>query len=97
MFSIVKENEVPKRERKTESKFERTEEWKRMKTCLDKGWKAKQSLQLTMTPEDMERFGLINRRSIVRFIQKYLEANGLEYTVKSFHRDDLDFVVVTRP
>jgi hypothetical protein len=31
---------------------------------------------------------------VARFVKKYLDEQGHEYEVKSFRRDDMDFVVV---
>lgn len=94
MYKKVKESQVPKRRRISVSRFERTEEWRLMKADIDKGLKPSEALQVILTPEDMKRYKLRNRRTVVRFIQKYLDSKGLKHGVKSFRRDNGDFVVV---
>ena len=90
-------SQVPKRGRKAESGFERTEDWRVMKSRIDKGLKPGAAVWATLTEDDKEQMGIMNRRTIARFVQKYLASVGKEYTVKAFHRDDMDFIVVERP
>jgi len=47
-----------------------------------------------LTDEDKKRYKIKNRRTVARFIHKYLESQGLKYGVKSFRRDEGDFFVV---
>ena len=97
MYKKVKENQVPKRERKSESRFEKTHEWSMMQADIDRGLKPMEALQVTLTDADKEKYRITNRRTIARFVQKYIAEKGLKYTVKSFRRDDMDFIVVQRP
>lgn len=94
MYKKIKESQVPKRERKSESRFERTDEWRHMKADIDKGLKPLEALQCALSPEDKKRYKISNRRTIARFVKRYLESKGLKYGVKSFNREGLDFIVV---
>jgi hypothetical protein len=93
-YTKVKANQVPKRARKSESRFEKTPEWQAMKADMDRGLKAREALMVSLTQADKEELGITNRRTIARFVQKYLTAKGLPYVVRSFHRDDYDYVIV---
>ena len=86
---------VPKRERKSESLFEGTAEWKKLRADIDRGIKDREALQITLAEADYARIGIQSRRTVARFIQKYLEKEGHEYKVKSFQSNGLDFIVVT--
>lgn len=94
MYAKIKADDVPTRERKSESRFERTPEWKAMKADIDRGLKAQEALQVTLTEDDKKRLRISNRRTIVRFVQRYLTDKELPYIVKSFHREKQDFVLV---
>jgi len=96
MYEKVNHDEVPKRGRKVEYRFEATPEWRAMKLDLDNGLKKNDSLKISLTEADKAKYNIASRRTVVRFLQKYLTDNGLKYTVRSFNRDGLDFVVVER-
>ena len=95
MYKKIDTSQVPKRERKSESLFEKTREWSKMKSDMDKGLKPKEALRVTLSEEEKVEYGITNRRTIARFLQKYIAEKGFDYTVKSFQRDGLDFIVVT--
>jgi hypothetical protein len=66
-----------------------------MRADIDKGLKANEALQVVLTEEDKARYRIKNRRSVARFVKKYVESRNLPYLVKSFHRDGVgDFVIV---
>lgn len=94
MYTKTSLSKVPKRERKSESRFERTPEWQLMKVDIDKGLKPQTALQVQLTDADKLKYKIQNRRTIARFVKKYLDKAGLKYVVKSFRRDDQDFIVV---
>jgi hypothetical protein len=94
MYIKGKMNDVPKRKRTGISRFERTPEWQLMKADIDKGLKPMEALQVILTEEEKAKYKIKNRRSIARFIKKYLEAKGLSYNVRNFHRDEGEFIVV---
>ena len=94
-YAKVKATTLPKRERKSESKFEGTAEWRRLRAGIEAGFDPKEALQVTLTEADYERMGIQNRRTVARFVQKYLEKQGHDYRVKSFSADSLDYIVVT--
>ena len=94
MYTKTTINKVPKRGRKSESRFERTPEWQLMKADIDKGLKPQAALQVQLTDADKEKYKIKNRHTIARLIKKYLNESELDYVVKSFRRDDQDFIVV---
>lgn len=94
MYGRIKAADVPTRGRKSESRFERTPEWKAMKADLDRRLKPQEALQVTLTEEEKKQLGISNRRTITRFLQRYLADKELPYIVKSFHREKLDYVLV---
>lgn len=86
---------APKRKRKAVFRFELTPDWKMMKADIDKGLKPEEALQVIFTEADKEKYNIRNRRSIARFIQKYIRAQELPYTVKSFERRETgDFIIL---
>jgi hypothetical protein len=95
MYKKIKESQVPKRARKAESRFERTEEWRLMKADIDRGLKPQEASMVVLTPEDKKKFRIKNRRTIARFIQKYLDSNGMKYRLKTFNRDGEDHIIVS--
>lgn len=108
MYKKVKRDEVPKRERKSESRFEFTPEWRRLKADMDQGLGEDDSLMLQFSDKDWERLGLSNERqegrntatgakAVQRFILKYVTANALPYKVRAFHSGSYDYVTVEGP
>lgn len=93
-YKKIRASEIPKRPRNAVSRLEKTEEWKLMKADLDKGLKPNEAMQLILTDEDKQKYGIKNRRSVARFLQKYLADHKLPYTLKSFHRDSNDFFLI---
>lgn len=96
-YKKIRASEIPKRPRKAVSRFEKTDEWTLMKADLHKGLKPDEALQLVLTDDDKQRYGIKNRRSVVRFLQKYLTDHKLPYTLKSFRRDAGEFFVIQNP
>ncbi|MFZ0915150.1 MAG: hypothetical protein WBQ76_15145 [Candidatus Korobacteraceae bacterium] len=94
MYKKVKASEVPKRRRVSTSRFEVTEEWRLMKADIDRGLKPQEALQVILTTEDKKRYKIRNRRTVARFVKKYLDSRGLKYRVDSFGRDGRDFIVL---
>lgn len=104
MYRKVKIDQLPKRERESKSSFEATPDWKRMKRDIDKGLTDDACL-LQYAPKDWARIGLsaepmagrmvaTGAKSIVRFIKKYLAAQGLDYRVGMGHKDGFDNIFV---
>ncbi len=94
MFRKIKVSDAPKRSRKAVSRFELTPEWALMRAALDKGLKPLEALEVVLTPEDKKKYDLDHRRTVTRFIQKYLKRCGLPYSVKSGERDRDTFFLV---
>jgi hypothetical protein len=96
-YKKIKASEAPKRKRKALSRFETTAEWAMMKRDIDKGLNPSEALQVILSTEDREKYGIHNRRAVARFIQKYLLAHKLPYTVRSFERRETgDFFVLVQ-
>lgn len=93
-YSKVHAKDAPRRKRLSFSRFEMTEEWRLMRGDIDKGLKPQEALQVSLTDEDKKKYKITNRRTVARFVKKYLASRKLPYTVKSFHRDDRDFIIV---
>lgn len=85
---------APKRKRKAVFRFELTPDWRQMQMDIDKGLKPEEALQVIFTEADKEQYNIHNRRSIARFIQKYLAAKELPYTVKSFERKENGYFII---
>jgi transcription antitermination factor NusA-like protein len=70
-----------------------------MKADIDKGLKPSEALQVTFSEQDKERYNIKSRRTIARFIKKYLSTQALPYSVKSFERRETGswVILVTVP
>ena len=108
MYKKVKREALPKRERKSESLFEVTPEWKRMKADIEAGLKKDESCYLQFGPEDWQRVGLSGKAmegrkvasgcyAIQRFIKQFLKASNRKYSVRVLHSEGFDFVIVDGP
>ena len=87
--------EIPKGTRQSFARFEKTEEWRLMRADLDKGLKPHEALQAVLSPADKKKYGIKDRRNIVRFIKRYIKNENLPYMVKSFQRQGVgDFIIV---
>jgi len=96
-YSKINVAKAPKRKRKAVSRFEATPEWRLMKADMDKGLKPTEALQVIFGEADKERYNIRNRRSIARFIQKYIRTQDLPYKVTSFERRETgDFIVLVK-
>lgn len=66
-----------------------------MRADIDAGLQPDKVLQVVLTEADKKKYNLKHRRTVARFIKKYLQSKNLPYRVKSFHRDDEgDFFIV---
>lgn len=97
MFRKIKATEAPRRKRASVSRFEVTAEWKQMRAALDKGLTPNEALEVILTPEDKKKYDIKNRRTVTRFIKKYLRAHGLKYALHSFNRELGDYFIVSNP
>ena len=107
-YKKVKRSQVPVRERRSESAFASTPEWASMKADIDRGLRADESCFLQLSQKDWKRMGLsaeaaegrktaVGTKAVRRFIQKYLDANKLDYTVRAVHNQGYDYVIVDGP
>jgi hypothetical protein len=95
-YKKITATDVTKRSRLSVSRFEKTEEWRLMRADIEKGLKADEALQVVLTDEEKKRYKIRNRRTVARFVRKYLEQRNLPYIVKSFHRDDMGDVLIVQ-
>ena len=94
-YSKIKVVDAPKRPRKSVSRFEATDDWHRMKADMDKGLKPGEALQVVFSEQDKEEYNITSRRTIARFIKKYISTRDLPYAVKSFERREAgDFYIL---
>lgn len=49
---------------------------------------------MVLTPEDKKKYNLEHRRTVARFIKKYVLSLNLPYSVKSFERETGTFFLV---
>lgn len=97
MFKKIKASEIPKRKRTSVTRFERTPEWANMRMALHEGLRAKEALQVVLTPEDKAKYRIKSLRSCARFVQKYLRLHKLPYRVRAFHILAGDVIIVEHP
>jgi hypothetical protein len=96
MYSKIIAEAAPRRQRRSFSRFEKTEEWLLMKADLEKGIAPGEALQVVLTERDKKNYGIRTLLSVVRFLKKYLSAQNLPYTVQSFRRQEGDYIIVRR-
>jgi hypothetical protein len=94
MYIKVRVETAPRRRRRSFSQFERTEEWTLMKVDLEKGLAPGEALQVLLTEQDKQKYGIRSRISVARFVKKYLAVHKLPYRVRSFRRDEGDYIIV---
>ena len=94
LYKKIKLTTAPRRQRRSVSKFEKTEEWTLMKADLDKGIAPSDVLQVVFTAEDKRKYGIRNRLTVTRFLKKYLAARKLPHVVRSFRRGEEDYIHV---
>jgi hypothetical protein len=98
MFKKTKIEDAPRAQRPRESKFERTKDWQLLKQGIDAGLKPGEALSVIFTDEDKQRMGIESRRTLARFVQKYLAERELPYTLRSFTRKgEGDYIIVEYP
>jgi hypothetical protein len=77
-------------------RFERTKEWTQLRDALEKGLKPDEVLAVTLTEADMRKYRITNRRTVSRYVQKYVAAHKLPYKVQGFQAIGGFFVQVKR-
>jgi hypothetical protein len=94
VYTRIRIEAAPKRRRRAVPRFEKTEEWSLMRIDLEKKLAPGEALQVLLTENDKKKYGIRTRISVVRFIKKYLAGQKLPYKVRSFRRDEGDYVIV---
>ena len=95
MYARIKSaKQVARRTRKVASLFESAPDWAKLKRDLDHGRIPALGAQIALTDADNAEYGITSRRTVPRFIQRYIKDNALPYVVESFRRDGVDYVKV---
>jgi hypothetical protein len=94
MYTKIKIEAAPKRSRRSVARFEKTADWISMKADLQSGLAPGVGLQVLLTEEEKEKYGIRNRLSVARFVKKYLATHNLPYIVRSFRRQEGDYIIV---
>lgn len=94
MFKIIKGGEIPKRKRQSVPRFQLTPEWAQMKSKLDRGLNPEEQILVTLTEEEKAKYRIKDRKTIMRFIRRYLRQNNFKYNFKTFNRDGADWFVI---
>jgi hypothetical protein len=89
-------DKVPKLARVRIPRFERTKEWTQLRDALEKGLKPDEVLAVTFTEADMRKYRITNRRTVSRYLQRYVAAHKLPYKVQGFQVSGGFFVQVKR-
>jgi hypothetical protein len=99
-YKKVAREDAVKRARRGESSIEHSPIWQLLKKDIDKGDFAKKDELLQLGPytkkELIEHFGVGNRRTIARYIQKYVLSIAKPYTVYGFTREEGTYLQVKR-
>jgi hypothetical protein len=96
MFKKIKATEIPKRKRKSVTRFERTPEWGHMRASLEQGLKTGEACYVTFTAEEKSKYRIKSLRSCARFVKKYLQAAKLPYKVRAYHSEAGDTITVSK-
>lgn len=89
MLKILSEDELVKRTRTSESRFEKMPVWDELKELLDsKGLKRGSGTQISLTKADMQKYDINEPRTIYRFIKGYIEAANLGYVTSTVTQED---------
>jgi hypothetical protein len=74
-------------------RFEKTEEWRMLQAALDQQLKPGEVLMVSFTEDDMLKYRITNRRTVARYVKKYLAVRNLPYEVVSFQLRSGGFTV----
>jgi hypothetical protein len=94
VYTKIRIEAAPKRRRRAVSRFENTEEWALMKIDLGRKLARGEALQVLLTESDKKKYGIRSRISVARFVKRYLAVHKLPYRVRSFRRDEGDYIIV---
>ena len=79
--------EFPKRKRNRKSRCEEVAQWQELKAGIDARVKRDHIIWVEIPVTALRAAGITNRRTVARFVQKYVESQTLPYTVHSEERD----------
>lgn len=98
MYKPLPADAIPTRDRKSESRLESADAWLQMKRHILR-IAAKPDVSpkflpsLVLTDVDKTEIGISDRRTYQRFVKDFIAANSLPFKVKSFRKDDEDYVI----
>lgn len=91
-------DKAPKQTRHRVPRFERTKEWAQLRAALEKGLKSTEAVSVIFTDAEMKAYRITNRRTVARYVQKFIKDHKLPYKVRSFSLPGGGFnVLVSRP
>ncbi|SRR6266498_2523868 len=94
-YQKLKASEAPRRKRRSGSRMDTLPQWKLMREDLSEHKMVpKEVWQITVTPEDKQKYHIKSRRTMVRAVASYIAEHNLPYRVVSFNRDGDDYVQV---
>ncbi len=88
---------APKLTRRRIPRFEKTKEWGMLRDALEQGLKPTEAVDVFFSEAEMRKYRITNRRTVARYVAKYIAANKLPYTIKSFGETTGFHVQVYRP
>jgi hypothetical protein len=93
MFVKTTLAKAPKRTRVRACRFEITKECKSLLAAMEKGLKPTEVLRVCFTEADMQKYRITNRRTVARYVRKYIDAHKLPYVMVSFQNPQGGFEV----
>lgn len=94
-FEKLKASEAPRRKRRSSSRMDAVPQWKLMVEHMGKHKLVPNEVwQITVTPEDKQKYGIKSRRTSVRAVAGYIAEHKLPYRVSSFTSGGDDVIQV---
>lgn len=95
-FKKIKVKDLPRKKRTAPpSRVEQTPEWLKLRAALTEGLKPSEAFQIHWTPEEKAKYKIKSMRNAQRFVKKYVETCGLDYTVRTWNTDTGSIIAVT--
>jgi hypothetical protein len=84
-----------KRSRRKPSKFETTEHWEQLKGTMHRGSiKPGETEMIAWTIADKKKYRITDRRTIARFLQRYIDKHKLPYRSGILTEEGVEYVTV---
>lgn len=83
MVKLIAISDIPKKERKSTSRFEATPQWIAARTELSAGIPVGQAIDIAFTAEQLALAKIRDTKTIIRFLKKYLKEFRLrDYSIQ---------------